>query len=41
MNLFISTRSLTPKKEDHLTEFFAAALQLDEALRSKYCDAVL
>ena len=36
MNLFLSTRKLTNSGEDHLTEFFAAALQMSEALRDAY-----
>jgi hypothetical protein len=41
MNLFWSTRALTAAKEDHLTEFFAAALNLSERFRSSYTNLVL
>lgn len=36
MNLFLRTRSLTPNREDHLTEFLAAALDADQAFRGAY-----
>src|SRR6185295_19965327 len=36
MNLFLSTRRLTSAKEDHLTEFLAAALEADRAFRDAY-----
>lgn len=41
MNLFWSTRSLTASREDHLTEFFAAALDSSQAFRESYCKFVL
>lgn len=41
MNLFLSTRSLTSASEDHLTEFFAAALELSEALRDAYFEVAI
>ena len=41
MNLFWSTRALTQSKEDHLTEFFAAALTLNHDLRDAYTEYVL
>ena len=41
MNLFWSTRALTQSKEDHLTEFFAAALTLNHDLRDAYTECVL
>ncbi len=40
MNLFWSTRSLTAAREDHLTEFFAAALEVSEPFRRAYADLV-
>lgn len=40
MNLFWSTRSLTAAREDHLTEFFAAALDVSESFRRAYADLV-
>ena len=40
MNLFWSTRALTQSKEDHLTEFFAAALTLNEHVRNAYAELV-
>jgi hypothetical protein len=36
MNLFLSTRKLTSAGEDHLTEFFAAALSISADLREAY-----
>jgi hypothetical protein len=41
MNLFLSTRSLTSSKEDHLTEFLAAALHYDSSVRRSYARVVL
>ena len=41
MNLFWATRSLTHSREDHLTEFFAAALELSQQFREKYTSIVL
>lgn len=41
MNLFWSTRLLTAAREDHLTEFFAAALDLSDEFRNAYVDFVL
>lgn len=41
MNLFWSTRSLTSAKEDHLTEFFAAALEECDIFRAEYEKIIL
>lgn len=41
MNLFWSTRALTAEREDHLTEFLAAALQLVPSFRDSYLRLVL
>ena len=41
MNLFWSTRTLTAAREDHLTEFIAAALDVSKPFRSAYADYVL
>jgi hypothetical protein len=41
MNLFLSTRRLTDRKEDHLTEFLAAGLELDSAFRDAWSSLVL
>ncbi len=41
MNLFFATRRLTQAKEDHLTEFLASALELDEGFRRAYEETVL
>lgn len=41
MNLFWSTRRLTEAREDHLTEFFAAALAHVPSFRQAYADLVL
>ena len=41
MNPFIATRRMTDSKEDHLTEFIAAALELDPRFRDGYATAVL
>ena len=41
MNLFLSTRALTQCKEDHLTEFFAAALTLNREFRDVYAEYVI
>lgn len=40
-NPFISTRHLTDRREDHLTEFFAGALDLDEQFRCAYAELVI
>lgn len=36
MNLFLQTRALTQLREDHLTAFMGAALQVDESFRTAY-----
>lgn len=41
MNLFLETRKLTQKREDHLTCFIAAALNVDENFRKAYESVVL
>ncbi|UCG68538.1 MAG: hypothetical protein JSV09_12115 [Thermoplasmata archaeon] len=41
MNLFLSTRLLTRKREDHLTEFLAATLDLYPRFAQDYIDYVL
>jgi len=41
MNLFLNSRRLTSAAEDHLTEFFAAALELDDEFRCSYAGLVL
>lgn len=41
MNLFCSTRALTSSREDHLTEFFAAALDTSATFREAYCKLIL
>lgn len=42
MNLFLSTQKMVgSSKEDHLTEFFAAALELNREFREAYADFVL
>ena len=41
MNLFCATRKLTQSKEDHLTEFFAAALMLDADFRAAFASLTL
>jgi hypothetical protein len=41
MNLFWDTRRLTNSRENHLTEFFAAALTLSHEFRSVYAQLVL
>lgn len=41
MNLFWSTRALTDAGEDHLTEFFAAALEVSETFRKAYYNFVV
>jgi len=41
VNLFWSTRRLTSSREDHLTEFFAAALEASETFRNAYIEFVL
>ena len=41
MNLFLSTRKLTSRREDHLTEFFAALLDTNQTFRQNYADFTL
>jgi len=41
MNLFLSTRRSTTSEENHLTEFIAAALEVDDDLRRAYASVVL
>jgi len=41
MNLFLSTRATTDAREDHLTEFFAAALHLFPQTRNAFFDLAL
>lgn len=41
MNPFWATRRMCDSREDHLTEFFAAALALDDGLRTSYARYVL
>jgi len=41
LNPFLSTRHLTDRREDHLTEFFAGALDIDERFRQAYADFVI
>jgi hypothetical protein len=41
VNLFWSTRRLTELREDHLTEFFAAALEYVPSFRTAYAELVL
>lgn len=41
MNLFWSTRALTAAREDHLTEFFAAALDISKPFREAYANYIL
>jgi len=41
MNLFWSTRALTASREDHLTEFFAAALDTSRTFREAYYRFIL
>src|SRR5690242_15006369 len=41
MNLFMTTRALTQAKEDHLTCFIAAALEVDVEFRAAYEACVL
>lgn len=41
MNLFWSTRALTDAREDHLTEFFAAALDVCPVFRAAYYSLVI
>lgn len=40
-NPFLSTRCLTERREDHLTEFFAGALDLDEQFRRAYAELII
>ncbi len=40
-NLFINTRSLTSSKEDHLTEFIAALITMDEPFRLAFSSLLL
>jgi len=41
MNLFLGTRVLTDAREDHLTEFFAAALEMSDRTRRAYFGLVV
>src|SRR5437016_3244178 len=41
MNLFWATRTMTNSREDHLTEFFAAALHLFPQMRTAFYDLAL
>ena len=41
MNLFLSTRALTDSAEDHMTEFFAAALEHFPHVRSRYFEIAI
>ncbi|MHB8837720.1 MAG: hypothetical protein ACYC7F_02070, partial [Gemmatimonadaceae bacterium] len=41
MNLFLQTRSLTQRAEDHLTCFVAAALETDSQFRAAYGAVIL
>jgi hypothetical protein len=42
MNLFLATRRLARgREEDHLTEFFAAALEIDEPFRDAYTALII
>ncbi len=41
MNLFVNTQKLTSAKEDHLTEFFAAALESSETMRADFIRFIL
>jgi hypothetical protein len=41
MNIFLSTRRLVGSKEDHLTEFVAAALDSDPLFRERYSSLIL
>ena len=41
MNLFWSTRMISEEKDDHLTEFIAAALDSSENFRTAYAEHVL
>ena len=41
LNLFLSTRRLTSSREDHLSEFFAAALESDHEFREAYTRLLL
>lgn len=40
-NPFLSTRLMTSSREDHLTEFFAGAIEIDRPFRKRYVDLVL
>jgi hypothetical protein len=40
-NFFLNTRSLTSSKEDHLTEFLAALISMDEKFNSDFSDLLL
>jgi hypothetical protein len=40
-NLFLNARKLTERKEDLLTEFFAAALHVSATVRRRYYKLVL
>lgn len=41
MNLFLETQSLTKRKEDHLTCFLAAAIEVDPRFRAAYEESIL
>jgi len=41
MNLFWATRRLTQSREDHLTEFFASALNISPIFRKRYLELTL
>jgi hypothetical protein len=41
MNLFWATRRLTQSREDHLTEFFASALNISPIFRERYSELTL
>ncbi len=40
-NLFLNTRSLTSSKEDHLTEFLAALITMDDPFRLEFSSLIL
>ncbi len=40
-NIFLNTRSLTSSKEDHLTEFLAALIMMDESFKVKFSELLL
>jgi len=41
VNLFLNTRKLTSSKEDHLTEFLAAIITMDELFNRQFSELVL